>query len=61
MLLDIEKLSTGLSCRSVLFILQEERLHDVLGHFEKDFEGEVTAENLGKFGSCSLYYPTVEL
>lgn len=27
---------------------QDEKLHDVLGHFQKDFEDGVSAENLGK-------------
>lgn len=27
---------------------QDEKLKDVLGHFQKDFEGGVSAENLGK-------------
>lgn len=39
----------------------EERLHDVLGHFQKDFEGEVTAENLGaKFGGYGSFLPTYQ-
>jgi hypothetical protein len=29
----------------------DEKLENVLGHFQKDFEGGVSAENLGKF-SC---------
>ena len=28
--------------------LKDEKLQDVLGHFQKDFEGGVSAENLGK-------------
>lgn len=32
----------------VVLLLQDEKLHDVLGHFQKDFEGGVSAENLGK-------------
>ncbi|XXG54190.1 hypothetical protein AAC387_Pa03g2137 [Persea americana] len=45
---------------SSLFYI-EERLHDVLGHFEKDFEGEVTAENLGaKFGGYGSFLPTYQ-
>ena len=33
--------------RYILF-LKDEKLQDVLGHFQKDFEGGVSAENLGK-------------
>lgn len=29
-------------------LLKEEKLQNVLGHFQKDFEGGVSAENLGK-------------
>ena len=29
-------------------LLKDEKLHNVLGHFQKDFEGGVSAENLGK-------------
>jgi hypothetical protein len=28
-------------------MFQDEKLQDVLGHFQKDFEGGVSAENLG--------------
>lgn len=28
--------------------LKDEKLQHVLGHFQKDFEGGVSAENLGK-------------
>lgn len=28
--------------------VKDEKLQDVLGHFQKDFEGGVSAENLGK-------------
>lgn len=31
-----------------LYCLKDEKLQDVLGHFQKDFEGGVSAENLGK-------------
>jgi len=31
------------------FLLKDDKLQDVLGHFQKDFEGGVSAENLGKF------------
>lgn len=27
----------------------DDKIQDVLGHFQKDFEGGVSAENLGKF------------
>lgn len=30
------------------FFLKEEKLDQVLGHFQKDFEGGAFAENLGK-------------
>lgn len=30
------------------FVCKDEKLQDVLGHFQKDFEGGLTAENLGK-------------
>ncbi|XP_058082788.1 cysteine-tryptophan domain-containing zinc finger protein 7-like isoform X2 [Magnolia sinica] len=37
----------------------EEKLQDVLGHFQKDFEGGVSAENLGaKFGGYGSFLPT---
>lgn len=29
-------------------LLKDEKLQNVLGHFQKDFEGGVSAENLGK-------------
>ena len=29
-------------------LLKDDKLQDVLGHFQKDFEGGVSAENLGK-------------
>lgn len=32
----------------LLFSLKDEKLENVLGHFQKDFEGGVSAENLGK-------------
>lgn len=35
------------------FWFQDEKLQHVLGHFQKDFEGGVCAENLGKeLSSC---------
>lgn len=30
------------------YLLKDEKLQNVLGHFQKDFEGGVSAENLGK-------------
>ncbi|OIV92057.1 hypothetical protein TanjilG_15048 [Lupinus angustifolius] len=39
----------------------DERIHHVLGHFQKDFEGGVCAENLGaKFGGYGSFLPTYE-
>ena len=37
---------------------KDEKLENVLGHFQKDFEGGVSAENLGKrsFSHCYLLY-----
>ncbi|XP_034685577.1 uncharacterized protein LOC117914375 isoform X2 [Vitis riparia] len=38
-----------------------EKLQDVLGHFQKDFEGGVSAENLGaKFGGYGSFLPTYQ-
>ena len=40
--------------------LKDEKIQHVLGHFQKDFEGGVSAENLGKseqkenHGSCKV-------
>jgi hypothetical protein len=31
----------------MVYMFQDEKLQDVLGHFQKDFEGGVSAENLG--------------
>jgi hypothetical protein len=28
-------------------LFQDEKLQDILGHFQKDFEGGVSADNLG--------------
>ncbi|XP_039025048.1 cysteine-tryptophan domain-containing zinc finger protein 7-like [Hibiscus syriacus] len=40
----------------------DEKIKNVLGHFQKDFEGEVSAENLGaKFGGYGSFLPTYEL
>lgn len=33
----------------ISFLPKDEKIQDVLGHFQKDFEGGVSAENLGKF------------
>uniref|UniRef100_F6HPZ9 CW-type domain-containing protein n=1 Tax=Vitis vinifera TaxID=29760 RepID=F6HPZ9_VITVI len=39
----------------------DEKLQDVLGHFQKDFEGGVSAENLGaKFGGYGSFLPTYQ-
>lgn len=31
-----------------VFCVKDEKIQSVLGHFQKDFEGGVSAENLGK-------------
>ncbi|KAL4642890.1 hypothetical protein ACB092_02G052500 [Castanea dentata] len=39
----------------------DEKLQNVLGHFQKEFEGGVSAENLGaKFGGYGSFLPTYE-
>ncbi|CAL0302444.1 unnamed protein product [Lupinus luteus] len=39
----------------------DEKLQDVLGHFQKDFEGGVSSENLGaKFGGYGSFLPTYQ-
>ncbi|KAI9128998.1 hypothetical protein K1719_000481 [Acacia pycnantha] len=39
----------------------DERIQHVLGHFQKDFEGGVSAENLGaKYGGYGSFLPTYE-
>ncbi|XP_030545656.1 cysteine-tryptophan domain-containing zinc finger protein 3-like [Rhodamnia argentea] len=39
----------------------DEKIQNVLGHFQKDFEGGVTAENLGaKFGGYGSFLPSYE-
>ncbi|KAF8392615.1 hypothetical protein HHK36_022962 [Tetracentron sinense] len=39
----------------------DEKLQDVLGHFQKDFEGGVSAENLGaKFGGYGSFLPAYQ-
>ncbi|XP_057964806.1 cysteine-tryptophan domain-containing zinc finger protein 7 [Malania oleifera] len=41
------------------FSYLDEKIQDVLGHFQKDFEGGVSAENLGaKFGGYGSFLPT---
>ncbi|XP_022741106.1 uncharacterized protein LOC111292786 isoform X2 [Durio zibethinus] len=40
---------------------EDEKIKTVLGHFQKDFEGGVSAENLGgKFGGYGSFLPTYE-
>ncbi|CAL5404842.1 unnamed protein product [Camellia sinensis] len=40
---------------------KDEKLQDVLGHFQKDFEGGVSAENLRtKFGGYGSFLPTYQ-
>ncbi|XP_057866424.2 cysteine-tryptophan domain-containing zinc finger protein 7 [Cryptomeria japonica] len=37
----------------------DDKIHDVLGHFQKEFEGGVSAENLGaKYGGYGSFLPT---
>lgn len=31
----------------LLFMLKDDKLQNILGHFKKDFEGDFSAENLG--------------
>jgi len=39
----------------------DEKLQDILGHFQKDFEGGVSADNLGsKFGAYGSFLPTYQ-
>ncbi|XWS14057.1 hypothetical protein CRYUN_Cryun36dG0090800 [Craigia yunnanensis] len=39
----------------------DEKIKNILGHFQKDFEGGVSAENLGaKFGGYGSFLPTYE-
>lgn len=47
-LLSKGQVQCGVSGSLPCILLQDEKLHDVLGHFQKDFEGGVSAENLGK-------------
>ncbi|WOG87318.1 hypothetical protein DCAR_0206541 [Daucus carota subsp. sativus] len=45
----------------VAFSYIDEKLENVLGHFQKDFEGGVSAENLGsKFGGYGSFLPTYQ-
>ncbi|XP_022899128.1 uncharacterized protein LOC111412429 isoform X2 [Olea europaea var. sylvestris] len=44
-----------------MYLKKEERLQNVLGHFQKDFEGGVSVENLGaKFGGYGSFLPTYQ-
>nr|GFC20214.1 zinc finger, CW-type [Tanacetum cinerariifolium] len=39
----------------------DDKLQNVLGHFQKDFEGGVSAENLGaKFGGYGSFLPAYQ-
>ncbi|TYI67938.1 hypothetical protein E1A91_D08G054400v1 [Gossypium mustelinum] len=39
----------------------DEKIQHILGHFQKDFEGGVSAENLGaKFGGYGSFLPTYQ-
>ncbi|KAK3041470.1 hypothetical protein RJ639_000447 [Escallonia herrerae] len=50
-------ISHNLYCNS----FKDEKLQHVLGHFQKDFEGGVSAENLGaKFGGYGSFLPTYQ-
>jgi hypothetical protein len=42
-------LFSSLNDLGIYVLLQDDKIQDVLGHFQKDFEGGVSAENLGKF------------
>ncbi|XP_059295310.1 cysteine-tryptophan domain-containing zinc finger protein 3 isoform X2 [Lycium ferocissimum] len=45
----------------VSFSYLDEKLHNVLGHYQKDFEGGVSAENLGsRFGGYGSFLPTYQ-
>ncbi|XP_059663510.1 cysteine-tryptophan domain-containing zinc finger protein 7-like [Cornus florida] len=45
----------------VAFSYIDEKLKSVLGHFQKDFEGLISAENLGpKFGGYGSFLPTYQ-
>ncbi|XP_039136235.1 cysteine-tryptophan domain-containing zinc finger protein 7-like isoform X3 [Dioscorea cayenensis subsp. rotundata] len=51
-----EALTSGKDLVNLSYI--DEKLHDVLGHFQKDFEGGVSAENLGAmFGGYGSFLP----
>ncbi|KAK7363607.1 hypothetical protein VNO77_05756 [Canavalia gladiata] len=46
---------------SLSYIVRDERIQHVLGHFRKDFEGGISAERLGaKFGDYGSFLPTCE-
>lgn len=39
-------------CNSInvgIYFLKDEKIKNILGHFQKDFEGGVSSENLGKW------------
>ncbi|PWZ53749.1 hypothetical protein Zm00014a_044028 [Zea mays] len=68
---DTEELEEGEACSDadgeafvdpdVAFSYIDEKLQHVLGHFQKEFEGEVSAENLGsKFGGYGSFLPTYQ-
>lgn len=42
-----------------LYCLKDDKLQDVLGHFQKDFEGGVSAENLGKLKLGKMMWKNV--
>lgn len=43
------------------YSVKDEKLHNVLGHFQRDFEGGVSAENLGsRFGGYGSFLPTYQ-
>ncbi|XP_068662583.1 cysteine-tryptophan domain-containing zinc finger protein 7-like [Aristolochia californica] len=43
------------------FSYLDQKIHQVLGHFQKDFEGGVSAENLGaKFGGYGSFLPSYQ-
>lgn len=45
----------------IAFSYLDEKVQSVLGHFQKDFEGGVSAENLGaKFGGYGSFLPTYQ-
>nr|XP_019071232.1 uncharacterized protein LOC101260375 isoform X2 [Solanum lycopersicum] len=47
---------------SISYSVKDEKLYNVLGHFQSDFEGEVSAENLGsRFGGYGSFLPTYQI